>query len=79
MSTPAEQTHSKATTEEEPDPPRNFTAKQLRNFDGTKDVSGDDKPVYLSVNGTVFDVSDGRDFYGPGKRLDRINDDPLVS
>ena len=51
--------------EEEPDPPRNFTVEQLRYFDGTKDEkSGDDKPVYLSVNGTVFDVSDGRDFYG---------------
>lgn len=52
--------------EDEPDPPRNFTAEQLRYFDGTKDEkTGDDKPVYLSVNGQVFDVSDGRDFYGP--------------
>lgn len=52
---------------EEPDPPRNFTTKQLRFFDGTKDPStGNDKPVYLSVNGHVFDVSTGRDFYGPG-------------
>ena len=54
-------------TKEEPDPPRNFTAKQLRHFDGTKDPkSEEDKPVYLAVNGTVFDVSLGRDFYGPG-------------
>lgn len=53
--------------EEEPDPPRNFTAEQLLEFDGTKDKkTGEDKPVYLSVNGQVFDVSDGRDFYGPG-------------
>lgn len=52
--------------DDEPDPPRNFTVQQLRYFDGTKDSkSGDDKPVYLSVNGTVFDVSAGRDFYGP--------------
>lgn len=52
--------------DEEPEPPRNFTATQLKYFDGTKDEStGDDKPVYLSVNGQVFDVSDGRDFYGP--------------
>ena len=51
---------------EEPDPPRNFTTKQLAYFDGTKDEkSGEDKPVYLSVNGIVFDVSNGRDFYGP--------------
>ena len=53
--------------EEEEDKPRNFTAKQLLNFDGSKDEkSGEDKPVYLSVNGIVFDVSDGRNFYGPG-------------
>lgn len=52
--------------ENEPDPPRNFTVKQLLNFDGTKDPKTDeDKPVYLSVNGIVFDVSDGRNFYGP--------------
>jgi hypothetical protein len=52
---------------EEPDPLRNFTAKQLRHFDGTRDEKEDtDKPVYISVNGTVFDVSDGRGFYGPG-------------
>ena len=52
--------------EKEPDPPRNFTAKQLSYFDGKKDPkTGDDKPVYLSVNGIVFDVSDGRNFYGP--------------
>lgn len=53
--------------EETPDPPRNFTTVQLRQFDGTKDEKTDeDKPVYLSVKGIVFDVSEGRDFYGPG-------------
>ena len=52
--------------EEEPDPPRNFTVKQLKNFNGEEDErTGELKPVYLSVNGTVFDVSDGRNFYGP--------------
>jgi predicted heme/steroid binding protein len=52
--------------EQDPDPPRNFTARQLAYFDGTKDEkSGESKPVYLSVNGTVFDVTDGRNFYGP--------------
>ena len=50
---------------EEKDPPRNFTLKQLAHFDGTKDGE-EDKPVYLSLNGIVFDVSDGRNFYGPG-------------
>ena len=53
--------------EEEPDPPRNFTVFQLAHFDGTKEEkSGDDKDVYLSVNGLVFNVTKGRDFYGPG-------------
>ncbi|KAL7544089.1 hypothetical protein ACHAXR_013539 [Thalassiosira sp. AJA248-18] len=53
--------------EEEPEPPRNFTMKQLRHFDGKVDENTDEpKPVYLSVGGTVFDVSKGRDFYGPG-------------
>jgi membrane-associated progesterone receptor component len=50
---------------EEKDPPRNFTLKQLSHFDGTKD-GDDDKPVYLALNGIVFDVSEGRNFYGPG-------------
>lgn len=54
------------TTEEEPDPPRNFTLEQLHYFDGTKDERQHDKEVYLSLNGIVFDVSKGRDFYGPG-------------
>lgn len=56
----------------EPDPPRNFTLQQLSYFDGTKDDRGDDKPVYLSVNCTVFDVSDGRNFYGPGGPYERF-------
>ena len=44
-----------------PDPPRNFTRSQLAAFDGTKeDKTGADKPVYLSMNGIVFDVSKGR-------------------
>lgn len=52
--------------EEEPEPPRNFTLKQLRYFDGTpEEKSGEPKPVYLSINGIVFDVSGGRNFYGP--------------
>mmetsp|Transcript_1811 Transcript_1811/g.3049 ORF Transcript_1811/g.3049 Transcript_1811/m.3049 type:complete len:302 (+) Transcript_1811:58-963(+) len=53
--------------EEEPEPLRNFTIKQLRHFDGTADDNSDEeKKVYLSVGGTVFDVSKGREFYGPG-------------
>mmetsp|Transcript_17368 Transcript_17368/g.21236 ORF Transcript_17368/g.21236 Transcript_17368/m.21236 type:complete len:294 (-) Transcript_17368:133-1014(-) len=53
--------------DEDEDPPRNFTFKQLKHFDGKKDESsGEDKPVYLSLNGIVFDVTEGKDFYGPG-------------
>lgn len=52
--------------EEETEPPRNFTTKQLVYFNGEDDErTGEAKPVYLSVNGQVFDVSDGRNFYGP--------------
>ncbi|CAJ1911241.1 unnamed protein product [Cylindrotheca closterium] len=51
---------------DEPEPPRNFTEKQLSYFDGKNDEKTDEpKPVYLSVHGIVFDVSDGRNFYGP--------------
>ena len=62
--TPPAQTEEQE--EEEQEPPRNFTAKQLRHFDGTFDEKAkEQKPIYLSVNGTVFDATDGRDFYGP--------------
>ena len=57
---------TKDNEEEEPDPPRNFTAKQLLYFDGEKDEkTGENKPIHISVHGTVFHVSDGRNFYGP--------------
>jgi len=53
--------------EEEAEPPRNFTYKQLQYFDGTKDPKTDEeKPIYLSVHGRVFNVTSGKDFYGPG-------------
>jgi membrane-associated progesterone receptor component len=43
------------------DPVRNFTLKQLRKFNGLGD-----SPLYLSVNGIVFNVSKAKDFYGAG-------------
>jgi membrane-associated progesterone receptor component len=65
---PAAAATAKAAEEEDtPAPPRNFTSNQLAFFNGTKEEkTNEDRPVYLSINGTVFDVSDGRNFYGPG-------------
>ncbi|KAK5105787.1 hypothetical protein LTR62_002149 [Meristemomyces frigidus] len=40
---------------------RVFTPPQLLPYDGNKGM-----PVYLAVRGNVFDVSPGRNFYGPG-------------
>ncbi|THV50038.1 hypothetical protein BGAL_0167g00010 [Botrytis galanthina] len=40
---------------------RTFTPPELAPFSGLNNT-----PVYLSVRGRVFDVSNGRNFYGPG-------------
>ncbi|RDA83811.1 hypothetical protein CP532_4612 [Ophiocordyceps camponoti-leonardi (nom. inval.)] len=42
--------------------PLYLTPRELAAYDG-KD---EDKPLYLSVNGTIYDVSKGRHMYGPG-------------
>ena len=40
--------------------------KQLLHFDGKEDeTTQETKSIYLSLNGVVFDVSAGKDFYGP--------------
>ncbi|KAK1290355.1 putative steroid-binding protein 3 [Acorus calamus] len=39
-----------------------MTADQLRAYDG----SDPGKPIYLAVKGTVYDVTSGKSFYGPG-------------
>ena len=60
--------------DDKPDPPRNFTLEQLLQYNGTKDEkSNEDKPVYLSINGIVFDVTKGRDFYGPGGPYEKVS------
>lgn len=38
-----------------------LSAAELATYDGT-----DGKPILLSIRGTVYDVTKGRDFYGPG-------------
>ncbi|KAG2342830.1 cytochrome b5 [Suillus weaverae] len=47
------------------DPPKDdpFTLDQLKEFDG----SDNSKPIYVSIKGTVFDVTRKSDVYGPGK------------
>ncbi|KAH7055859.1 cytochrome b5-like heme/steroid binding domain-containing protein [Macrophomina phaseolina] len=39
-----------------------LTDEQLAAYDG----SDPSKPIYLALNGTIYDVSPGRHFYGPG-------------
>ncbi|KAJ1566258.1 hypothetical protein HK096_002001 [Nowakowskiella sp. JEL0078] len=41
---------------------RNYTPKQLLEFDGSNN-----KKILFAVNGKVVDVTRGRSFYGPGK------------
>eukprot|EP01134_Creolimax_fragrantissima_P000714 CFRG0714T1 len=42
---------------------RHFSAEELRHFDGTDENS----PVYVAIKGIVYDVSENRDAYKPGK------------
>ncbi|KAJ8986075.1 hypothetical protein NQ317_003369 [Molorchus minor] len=41
---------------------RDFTVEELRKYDGTQE----DGRVLVAVNGTVYDVTKGKRFYGPG-------------
>lgn len=43
---------------------RDFTLQELRPFDGT----GTDGRVLVAVNGSVYDVTKGKRFYGPGEK-----------
>ena len=42
--------------------PVNLTPAELALFNGTDTQ----KPIFLAINGTIFDVSEGRHTYGPG-------------
>jgi len=42
--------------------PRQYTDADLAEFDG----SDPEKPIFLAINGTIYDVSNGRRHYGPG-------------
>lgn len=48
--------------EEEPIVLRDFTANQLREYDG----ESDSRPPYIALCGDVYDVSEAADFYGKG-------------
>lgn len=43
---------------------RDFTLQELRPHDGT----GTDGRVLVAVNGSVYDVTKGKRFYGPGEK-----------
>ncbi|KAF9510978.1 hypothetical protein BS47DRAFT_1373199 [Hydnum rufescens UP504] len=45
-------------------PPKNqpFTLNELKGYDGS--ITG--KPIYVSIKGTVFDVTAKKEMYGPG-------------
>ncbi|OAA57574.1 membrane-associated progesterone receptor [Niveomyces insectorum RCEF 264] len=47
---------------DEPFNPRYMTLDELAQYDGTDA----DKPIYLSINGSIYDVTAGRRIYGPG-------------
>lgn len=41
---------------------KDFTVEELKKYDGT----GEDGRVLVAVNGSVYDVTRGKKFYGPG-------------
>ena len=53
---------------------RGFTLDELRSYNGAtlKD------PIYMAISGSIYDVSRGRTFYGPGAQTQRRGDAPSV-
>ncbi|KAK8926631.1 putative steroid-binding protein 3 [Platanthera zijinensis] len=47
-------------------PDRSTSNDQLSSYDGLNES----KPIYVSIRGTVFDISTGNSFYGPGGPYD---------
>lgn len=59
--------HPKSSPPPEPEMPklrRDFTVQELKAYDGNQP----DGRVLVAVNGTVYDVTKGKRFYGPGKQ-----------
>ena len=50
-------------------PLRDFSLEELRFYDGTHPVPelGGMHAIYLALNFVVYDVTAGKNFYGPGK------------
>jgi hypothetical protein len=54
---------------------RDFTVEELKKYDGTQE----DGRVLVAVNGTVYDVTRGKHFYGPGKDDKSSHHDDVMS
>jgi len=55
-------------------PMRDFTMDQLKQHDG----SNADLPMLISIRGVVFDVSTGKQFYGPNGKVNVKGDLPVL-
>ena len=52
-----------AVDEQRPPPDRVFTLEELKQCDG----SGEDGTILVGLNGMVYDVTAGKNFYGAGQ------------
>ncbi len=49
-----------------------LTAEELAEFDGRPVGPTERAPLYLSILGRIYDVTDGASFYGPGKSYHKV-------